>query len=224
MLFPSRNSFLPRTIRDAILLTRALGFQYLWIDALCIIQDSPLDKAADINEMGSIYKNASMAIAAARSKAVDMGFLNPVSPGYSCLLPFKTQDGESANIYCELDYVSRPPPPLESHGWAFQEDLLSPRVLYFGYDGLTWKCLSERVELVSGKKYHFVGRTLPWDMFSDIEDSEFDPFELSRVWKDVVESFSGRAFTFVDDRLLALAGIAGEFLKRLPEDFTTTAY
>lgn len=215
---------LPRTIKDAIILTRALGFEYLWVDALCIIQDSPLDKAADINNMGTIYKYASMTIAASRSKSVDMGFLNPVSPEYSCLLPFKMENGTSVNIYCELDYASRPSPPLELRGWAFQEDLLSPRILYFGYDGLTWKCQSERVDLVSGKKYNFVGRTLPSQIFTDTENSELSDFDLSKIWKDVVENFSGRAFTFAEDRLPALAGIAGEILRLLPSEHTTIAY
>jgi hypothetical protein len=209
---------LPQTIKEAIVLTRALGFQYLWVDALCIIQDSPLHKAADINDMGAIYKNASMTIAAAKSKSVDIGFLNPVSAEYSCLLPFRMQDGILANIYCELDseFRSRPLPPLDSRGWTFQEDLLSLRILYFGYDGLTWKCQSERVDLVSGKKYNFVGRTLPSEIFTSTEASEVSDFDLAKTWKDVVEKLSGRAFTYAEDRLPALAGIAGEIMKLLP--------
>jgi hypothetical protein len=31
---------LPQTFQDAVVVTRSLGFQYLWIDSLCIIQDS----------------------------------------------------------------------------------------------------------------------------------------------------------------------------------------
>lgn len=216
---------LPQTIKEAIILTRVLGFQYLWIDALCIIQDSPLDKAADINNMGAIYKNASMTIAAAKSKSVDIGFLHSVSAEYSCLLPFKMQNGMLGNIYFELDSEwSRPLPPLDSRGWTFQEDLLSPRILYFGYDGLTWKCQSERVDLVSGKKYNFVGRTLPSEIFTGTGASEVSDFDLAKTWKDVVEKLSGRAFTFAEDRLPALAGIAGEIMKLLPGELTTTAY
>jgi hypothetical protein len=54
---------LPPTIQDAIQVTRDLGFRYLWIDALCIIQDDYEDKNIEINRMGSIYKNATITIA-----------------------------------------------------------------------------------------------------------------------------------------------------------------
>lgn len=30
---------IPKTFQDAILLTRELGFAYIWIDSLCILQD-----------------------------------------------------------------------------------------------------------------------------------------------------------------------------------------
>lgn len=37
-------SVLPRTLQDAIEITRGLGYKYLWVDALCILQDCPFDK------------------------------------------------------------------------------------------------------------------------------------------------------------------------------------
>jgi Heterokaryon incompatibility protein (HET) len=36
-------SRLPKTFQDAIQVTRLLGIRYIWIDALCIIQDAPAD-------------------------------------------------------------------------------------------------------------------------------------------------------------------------------------
>ena len=32
---------MPRTIAEAIQVSRLLGFEYIWVDALCIIQDEP---------------------------------------------------------------------------------------------------------------------------------------------------------------------------------------
>jgi hypothetical protein len=43
---------LPETSKDAIVLTRSLGYRYLWIDALCIVQDDALDWEREAAEYG----------------------------------------------------------------------------------------------------------------------------------------------------------------------------
>ncbi|KAH8723060.1 heterokaryon incompatibility protein-domain-containing protein, partial [Phaeosphaeriaceae sp. PMI808] len=57
-------SSLPNTFKDAIVATRKMGFRYLWIDALCIIQDDLHDWASQAPLMGAIFQNASCTIAA----------------------------------------------------------------------------------------------------------------------------------------------------------------
>ncbi|EEU36127.1 uncharacterized protein NECHADRAFT_53005, partial [Fusarium vanettenii 77-13-4] len=59
-----RMQSLPQTFQDAIKITRRLGFSYLWIDSLCIIQDSKEDWLREAALMGKIYKNAACNIAA----------------------------------------------------------------------------------------------------------------------------------------------------------------
>jgi hypothetical protein len=46
---------IPPTFKDAVEITRRLGIRYLWIDALCIIQDSPTDWAEESVKMAEIY-------------------------------------------------------------------------------------------------------------------------------------------------------------------------
>jgi hypothetical protein len=70
---------LPQTFRDAIEITLRLGFQYLWIDALCIIQDSPEDWAAESRKVGYIYSHAVMNIAASGSSDSHGGCFNLTS-------------------------------------------------------------------------------------------------------------------------------------------------
>ena len=72
---PTPVSALPRTLQDAIAVTYHLGFEYLWIDALCIIQDSPSDKRHEISQMQHIYANAAVTIVAATASSVEQGFL-----------------------------------------------------------------------------------------------------------------------------------------------------
>jgi hypothetical protein len=66
---------LPKTLQDAIIVTSKLNIHYLWVDALCIIQDDTEDMAREISQMAQIYNSAMITIAASRAKTVDEGFL-----------------------------------------------------------------------------------------------------------------------------------------------------
>ncbi|KAI0826815.1 heterokaryon incompatibility protein-domain-containing protein [Trametes gibbosa] len=68
-------SLLSQTIRDAIHVTHALGYQYLWVDALCIIQDSDEDKKHELSRMHRVYRDAHLTIVAASAQRVSEGFL-----------------------------------------------------------------------------------------------------------------------------------------------------
>jgi hypothetical protein len=61
-------SSLPRLFRDVVEATRRLKYRYLWIDALCIIQDDRLDWQREAAVMGRIYQNAHLNIAAGGAK------------------------------------------------------------------------------------------------------------------------------------------------------------
>ncbi len=58
MQYPIAIAQLPKNFADAIQIARDLGFSYLWIDSLCIIQDSDDDMKREIAKMGSIYAGA----------------------------------------------------------------------------------------------------------------------------------------------------------------------
>ena len=71
-----RVGALNKNFQDAIEIARRLGQRYLWIDALCIIQDSGIDKATEITEMGDIYQNAFLTISAGLEGDSPGGCLN----------------------------------------------------------------------------------------------------------------------------------------------------
>ena len=82
---------LPKTFRDAVLATRALGLRYLWIDSICIIQDSPADWKQEASLMASVYFNAYATISAAASKDSDSGlFFDRDPPACSVQLSYTT--------------------------------------------------------------------------------------------------------------------------------------
>jgi hypothetical protein len=114
---------LPQTIEDAIVVVRALGIQYLWVDALCIIQDSLEDWRAEAAKMGSVYGGAFLTISAALGPDVDHGLS-------------RTTSQEGSRLEDE---------PLYKRAWALQERILSPHLLIFGSDTLYWECQTKQV-------------------------------------------------------------------------------
>src|SRR6266516_2675999 len=68
---------LSKTIQDEVKCARKLKWRYLWVDVLCIIQDSEDDKSREIDQMTQIYKNSVLTISAAKSKNCFEGFLEP---------------------------------------------------------------------------------------------------------------------------------------------------
>jgi hypothetical protein len=96
---------LPLTIQDAILVTRGLGIRYLWVDALCIIQDSPVDWAAESKKMGDIYGGSFLTISAALGRDVHFGLMSRGGD---------FDDGLQ-------DYLPVQSDPLFSRAWALQE-------------------------------------------------------------------------------------------------------
>lgn len=61
------------TLRDAVILARSLGVRYIWIDALCIVQDCKEERRIEAGKMMSYYGNAYIAIVPTASSAADTG-------------------------------------------------------------------------------------------------------------------------------------------------------
>lgn len=70
---------LPASIQDAVKVTANLGFEYLWVDSLCIIQDDPVQKARQMAHMCEVYQNAALTIRACKAKRAVDGFLHPIN-------------------------------------------------------------------------------------------------------------------------------------------------
>lgn len=141
------------TIQDAIIVTRKMGFRYLWIDSICIVQDDSTDLLTEISHMDQIYTCAELLISASRASCASAGFLQPILPEeveeteIELSIPFKyTNQAETGRIVLEKWFPSRPdltPEPIHSRAWTLQEHLLSKRILAFGKTGLAWQCLRD---------------------------------------------------------------------------------
>lgn len=66
-----QEEYLTKTIRDAMKLTERLGERYLWVDSLCIIQDSDLVRQQSIQDMDRIYADSLLTIVAGTCKSAN---------------------------------------------------------------------------------------------------------------------------------------------------------
>ena len=139
----------PKTFHDAIIITRRLGFRYLWIDCLCIIQDSINDWKAESARMGTYFRCSDLTIAASDSVNAHSGcFRNragllvrpckiwargPADLNGNPKPTYAFGDGGSESIGNNT---------LSGRAWVSQESLLAPRTLLFDSNGIAWKCLT----------------------------------------------------------------------------------
>ncbi|KAI0382754.1 heterokaryon incompatibility protein-domain-containing protein [Hypomontagnella monticulosa] len=152
----------PKTIKDAIRLVKSLGERFLWVDAICMVQDDKEQMARDVPKMNIVYGQAFATIVALHGESADAG-LPGVSPGTR-----KPQHIEVLHVSDkspDLDYdpqsdrnetvclVATPRPlSLEldiskwnTRGWIFQERLLSRRCIYFSADAVYFQCSKQTV-------------------------------------------------------------------------------
>ncbi|XDG08864.1 hypothetical protein ABKA04_008479 [Annulohypoxylon sp. FPYF3050] len=126
---------LPRTFQDAVIITRQLGFQYLWIDSLCIVQDSELDWSSEAMIMGEIYANSTCTIAALTARSSSEGCFVGHNDD-----PSETGNNERNPLAFRILLYPAKRLPLHERGWVVQERLFAPRTLYYGAWGLAWEC------------------------------------------------------------------------------------
>jgi hypothetical protein len=217
-------STLPKTFQDAIRTTLKLGYSYLWIDSLCIIQDSTSDWAAQSAIMGDIYHNSTLCIAAVASSSGSNGCFrsrNPLS-SFACKLGCKEDQTFYANLnsaQIRHKFLVEHAAPLWTRAWVFQETMLSPRTLNFTSDLLFWDCRQLQAwesmpaeEFTDSAVYtpkHYLGRVE--GASSDLLRTGRSFSKLKRMrgfWEAIVYEYTTSNLTFEKDRLVALAGVA----------------
>ncbi|KAF2476061.1 HET-domain-containing protein, partial [Lindgomyces ingoldianus] len=194
----------PKAYQDAMTATRRLGLQYIWIDSLCIIQDSHSDWLDESTHMGMVYENARLTIAASHASDSSQGcFFTRSHPPASIELSHISQSGDrEGSVFASsmpIDYVPITPElgPLAQRAWATQEWLLSRRMIFYTADSLVWSCkmITQRE---TGGSFHSTAR--------------------NHRWKIIIERYSARLLTKATDRLIALEGLRKEMGKKRVND------
>ena len=222
---------LSRTAQDAITVTRRLGLRFLWIDALCIIQDSVQDWEIESARMGIVYHGAHVTLQASGTSSSDQGFLNDRKPRLPpAALKYETRGGEISQVFVREKWLpkKRSIEPLDERAWTFQEALLSRRLLTYGSAQISAECkvcfsseggtqLKERETFLGlpkpareAKRGQLIPERIPEDMAVK--------YQRYGTWADITEAFSARKLTFAKDKLPALSGLASFLSPTRPGD------
>ncbi|KAH8588238.1 heterokaryon incompatibility protein-domain-containing protein [Bisporella sp. PMI_857] len=214
----SLSGAVSKTIEDAMHLTEMLGIQYLWVDALCILQDDALDKSHHLSYMGEIYKHALFTIVAASGIDAESGLSGVREPRMFRQQIVKVKDSttESSEIQLvtaqtvrslwQTDYLFGT--NWSTRGWTLQERALSRRALIFTDTQVYWSCreatwtedIFAETNMTKRKLkfYDFdIGSGFIGVSSKATEAAEFDN-DGEKAWDDLrvqISEFSSRHFT-----------------------------
>ncbi|KAH7129171.1 heterokaryon incompatibility protein-domain-containing protein [Dactylonectria macrodidyma] len=215
---------LSKTVRQAIQTTRRMGLQYVWIDAICIIQDDETDRANEIAQMCDIYRRAYVTIVAATAASSSDGFLQ-VRPRPSPLadMPFWTTNKELSSVSLILEgWYDDSSEPINTRCWTLQERLLSRRLVIFASHTIQLQCQHEIVNL--GDSINLPTGLGSWRLpssllrplpFANVEASNLGREAIIELWKGAITMYSERQIKRRGERLVALSGLAHAFHQAL---------
>ncbi|KAF2822287.1 HET-domain-containing protein [Ophiobolus disseminans] len=214
---------LPKTIQDAITVTVNLGYGFLWVDSVCIIQDNELDRTTEIAKMPEIYSNAVCTIAASSPANCGRGFLNDHDyyTEHAIRIRLRRSEGLVSDIvhaypYDHKNFVVE---PLATRAWSLQERLLSTRILEFRRNQVHYLCPSTG-QYDKSRSDGWKQDWLPRRQFKPLGSSNNHHPEtllgwkipttehFRHMWYSLIEMFTKRDLTFPTDRTLAISGIA----------------
>ena len=222
-----RRFTVPRTVQDAMIVVTHLQEQYLWVDALCIVQDDESKKQDQLNNMASIYAEATVTIIAKDGHDSSFGLRGVWGSIRRDLNQdvFKLVNNREAVVHRWT--VDKKPTPWGSRGWTFQEELFSPRKLIFEGKTVRWECSSATWH--EDHDYNTTDECNDPDEDRVIRASALFEEEGPRIeeYGQLLGVYNKRQFTYSADSLNAFAGIMftltrafrGGFLCGLPVMF-----
>jgi hypothetical protein len=209
-------SELPETLRDAVHISRNLGFAFIWIDALCIIQDDQNDWVEQSAQMAEIYRHSSLNLCAADSTGCGSGMVEMVAPHLMEIAAATAQSTGSTETVVLVGgpIASLSDCGLQSRGWVFQEGLCSPCGLYVSRRyGLWWDCrtmvdvIDASRPVLTGDTDHAFNPLTPRRSLPPI-DHNMSVRDFSFTWYDWMQLYTSKDLTRQTDRLPAIAGMA----------------
>ena len=123
---------LPKQLESAIQAAQHLGYRYMWLDSLCILQDSDADKRYECANMATVYRNAALTIVLDQLDKQALSTHRNVT-GHTPL--DQTANDTSGGIDFTCSGFN-----WNTGAWVLQERLLSRRFLHIGPEQMYWEC------------------------------------------------------------------------------------
>ncbi|KAF7556835.1 hypothetical protein G7Z17_g1176 [Cylindrodendrum hubeiense] len=213
----------PPGIKHAMKLVGVIDERYLWVDAMCIVQDDETHREEQLQLMGTFYSSAKLTIVAADGDAAEgiLGLrgISPPRKFDQVVIPvFETE----SVIIREQPLMIAPDSPYFERGWTFQEFLLSKRRLIFTKKQIHWHCTcadwTEDI-IATAASPNEMGV-----LDSCLSNMLNSPTEFG--WLNLLlRNYNDRKFTYAEDALPGISGLLailsrsfdGGFLFGLPE-------
>ncbi|KAE9983937.1 hypothetical protein EG327_005301 [Venturia inaequalis] len=225
---------LPKMYTDAIGVCQYLGIRYLWIDSLCILQDSKDDWLQESTQMAAYYGHCYICIAATnlaspdaslgfddRPEAVSANGNDRFGAEYS-LFAYPSDRLDNLPHFSRAETATLDEHfPLMRRAWVFQERLLAPRTLHFAGSEILFECakgLSCECGHAMDSYWMSIGdggRRMNMEGMEDGAVMKRRAPESLR-WTQYVVAYSYLNLTFASDRLPAISGLARDYVSRRP--------
>lgn len=143
------RDILPRAISKAISAADRIGYQYIWVDSLCVLQDSEKDKERECLAAANVYRNAALTIVLDQLRDTPQDHIKkepncsggPKPEAYMIASALGSASDKLAAraILPAIDFLT-PGFAWDTRAWSLQERLLSRRLLHLGAEQMYWEC------------------------------------------------------------------------------------
>lgn len=203
---------LPRTILDAITVSKELGQRYLWVDSLCIMQDDAVYQKQQIGIMDTIYASATLTLIAAGGNNADTGFPGVSTWSRDSWRQISTvQDMELSNALPRLKNIIEVS-VWNSRGWTYQERMFSHRSLVFAESQTYYGC-SQAVGYEQPDRLTSAMRNI------DLYKWKPRTGEFMEIYTKYVTDYTVRSLTLQADIIRAFQGVLNDMSRQYHQVF-----
>ncbi|GAP91688.2 putative heterokaryon incompatibility protein [Rosellinia necatrix] len=209
----------PKLYMDSINVALGLKVRYIWIDSLCIMQDSRDDWRQESATMSLVYKNGLFNVEAVSSRNCHYPMFGSRDPVllFPHIVQIGTPDEPRYEKWTENDdeywasggFLEEE--VLYGRGWVLQERLLAIRSVMFTGKQIFYRCAEGFTSEIEGLKHFPAESRRGYSLFRNLSTASVTEDNCFELWRLVTRKYNLCALTVPGDKLIAIAGVARMF-------------